>query len=122
MLLTVVVLLAITVGLAAQSRRHFDVSARRYQFRVGGTDGAEIRVPVGALVRITFAAEDIPHSFTTLQPDTHYRINRRAEPGKPITIDFRADRAGTFAFGCTLTIDERCAREMRGTLVVEEHQ
>lgn len=119
-LVTAVALLAVvTATLAAQSRRSFDVSARRYAFRVSGNDGAEIRVPVGALVKITFSAEDIAHSFTTLSPDTHYRINRRAEPGKAITFEFRADKAGTFPFGCMLTIDERCAREMKGTLIVE---
>jgi heme/copper-type cytochrome/quinol oxidase subunit 2 len=112
-------LLAATVVIAAQSKRSFEVSGRRYTFTVTGSEQAEIRVPVGSLVRITFSAEDIAHSFTTLPPDTHYRINRRAEPGKPVTFEFRADRAGRFPFGCTLTIDERCSREMRGVLIVE---
>ena len=113
-------LVSATAGLAAQHVKSFDVSARKYTFRVSGTDGAEIRVPVGALVRIVFTAEDIAHSFTTLEPDTHYRINRRAEPGaKPTVFDFRADKAGTFPFGCILSTDTRCSKEMKGTLIVE---
>ena len=116
---TALALLVATTALVGQSRRAFDVSARKYAFRVSGNEGAEIRVPVGALVKITFVAEDIAHSFTTLAPDTHYRINRRAEPGKPVTFEFRADKAGSFPFGCILTIDDRCVRDMKGTLIVE---
>jgi heme/copper-type cytochrome/quinol oxidase subunit 2 len=112
-----VLAVAVVAGLA-QTRKAFDVTARKYEFRVTGVQGAEIRVPLGAQVKITFAAEDIAHSFTTLD-DNHYRINRRAEPGKPISFEFRADKAGRFPFGCTLTIDERCARDMRGVLMVE---
>jgi heme/copper-type cytochrome/quinol oxidase subunit 2 len=113
-------LVVVSAGVSAQNVKSFDVSARKYTFRVSGSDKAEIRVPVGALVRIVFSAEDIAHSFTTLAPDTHYRINRRAEPGaKPTVFDFRADKAGTFPFGCILATDERCSKEMKGVLIVE---
>ena len=79
----------------------------------------EIRVHVDDLVRITFSAEDIPHSFTI--DDDHYRISRRAEPGKPPTrFEFRADKAGTFEIYCNLSIDPRCRRETIGRLIVEE--
>lgn len=117
--LTTLAVLVTSVAVIAQQRKAFDVTARKYEFRVGGAQAAEIRVPLGAQVKITFTAEDIAHSFTTLD-DNHYRINRRAEPGKPITFEFRADKAGRFPFGCTLSIDERCARDMRGVLIVEE--
>ena len=106
------------VGLVAQSRRDFSVSARKYSFTISGSDAAEIRVKQDDLVRITFTAEDIPHSFTFLG-NNPYRIDRRSEPGKPISFDFRADTPGTFEIGCNLTIDPRCQREMRAKLVVE---
>ncbi len=73
------------VGLVAQNRRDFSVSARKYSFTVSGADGAEIRVAQDDLVTITFSAEDIPHSFTILG-NNPYRIDRRAEPGKPVTL------------------------------------
>ena len=92
------------VGLVAQTRRDFDVSAQRYSFTVSGTDSAEMRVTQDDLVNVTFSAEDIPHSFTVLG-NSPYRIDRRAEPGKPVTFEFRADPAGTFEFCCSLTID-----------------
>jgi heme/copper-type cytochrome/quinol oxidase subunit 2 len=112
-------LAAIVAGgivLAAQNRRDFEVSSRKYAFRVSGNDSAEIRVTQNDLVHVTFSSEDIPHSFTI--EDRHYRIMRRAEAGKPVSFDFRADTAGRFRFFCSLTIDEKC-KEMHGTLIVD---
>ena len=93
------------------------MTGKRYTYVVSGANGPEIRVQQDDLVTITFAAEDIPHSFTV--SDDHYRIDRRAEPGKPVTFRFRADKVGEFEIRCTLTIDQRCLREMRGRLIVE---
>jgi heme/copper-type cytochrome/quinol oxidase subunit 2 len=103
-------------ALVAQSRRDFDVVASKYAFKVSGTDAPEIHVNQNDLVHINFSTTDIPHSFTI--EDAPYRIMRKAEPGKPVSFDFRADQPGRFAFFCNLSIDSRC-KEMRGTLVVE---
>ena len=108
---------AAAVLLVAQSKRDFSVTGKRYTYVVAGANGPEIRVQQDDLVTITFAAEDIPHSFTV--SDDHYRIDRRAEPGTPVTFRFRADKADEFEIRCTLTIDQRCLREMRGRLIVE---
>lgn len=115
--------LAVIVGtgivVVAQSRRDFDVSARKYAFRVSGNNNAEIRVMQNDLVHVTFTSEDIPHSFTIEDhADSHYRIMRRAEPGKAVSFDFRADTPGRFRFYCSLTIDDKC-KDMQGTLIVE---
>jgi heme/copper-type cytochrome/quinol oxidase subunit 2 len=106
------------VGVVAQNKKDVSVSARRYSFKVAGSDAPEIRVQLDDLVTITFVvdADDIPHSFTI---GDHYRIDRRGEPGKPVTIRFRADKAGTFAIQCTLSIDARCLKDMKATLIVE---
>jgi heme/copper-type cytochrome/quinol oxidase subunit 2 len=97
------------VGLGQeQGRREITLTARKFAF-----SEPRIEVAVNDVVRITLVAEDIPHSFTI----DEYRIARRAAPGKPVTFEFRADRAGTFPFYCNLTIDDGC-REMRGELVV----
>lgn len=104
--------------LVAQSKREFNVVGRDYAFKVSGTDRPEIRVSENDLVHITFAAEDMAHSFTIEDKDgSHYRIMRRAEPGRPVSFDFRADKAGTFRFFCSLTIDEKC-KDMQGSLIV----
>ncbi|MCC7009320.1 MAG: cupredoxin domain-containing protein [Acidobacteria bacterium] len=110
------------IGLTAQARRDFNVTARNYAFEVGGSSAPEIRVSQNDLVHITFTAEDIPHSFTIEDHgDSHYRIMRRAEPGKPVSFDFRADTAGRFRFYCSLSIDDRC-KSMQGTLVVQPRE
>jgi heme/copper-type cytochrome/quinol oxidase subunit 2 len=116
--------LAIAVGLlagvtgasvvVAQSKKDIAVSGRKYVYLA--PDGSSvIQVQQGDLVTITFSVEDIPHSFTVPK---HYRIDRRAEPGKPVRFSFMADQAGDFPIQCVLTIDERCQRDMRGTLRV----
>ncbi len=116
-----VVLVAITAAgavLAGQDRHEFEVVARKYAYRVSGADAPEIRVAQNDLVRITFSTEDIPHSFTIEDTQaSHYRTMKRAEPGKPVSWDFRADSAGRFRFYCSLTIDDGC-KKMQGTLIV----
>ena len=91
-----------------QAPREIAITARKYEF-----SQTRIDVTQDDVIRMTLVAEDIPHSFTV---DT-YRIAKRAAPGKPVTFEFRADRAGTFPFYCNLTIDDGC-RKMRGELVV----
>lgn len=112
--------LIMVVGLGAvivaQSRRDISVIGRKYTYVVSDEMEPEIHVKLNDLVSITFTADDIPHSFTI--PDDHYRIDRRAEPGKPVTFQFRADKAGTFEIRCTLSLDPRCLREMKGKLIV----
>ena len=103
-------------GVVAQSKRDVSVTGRKYTFVVSDTNSAEIRVQQDDLVNVVFSVSDIAHSFTI--SDDHYRIDRRAEPGKPVSFRFRADKPGQFEIRCTLTVDERCQREMRGRLVV----
>ena len=109
---------ASAVAFVAQAKRDFAVSARKYSYKItsGGSELADIHVQLDDMVAVTFSADDIAHSFTIAD---HYRIDRRAEPGKPVTIRFRADKAGTFDIRCTLTIDDRCLRDLKGRLVVE---
>jgi heme/copper-type cytochrome/quinol oxidase subunit 2 len=107
-------LVAGSVTFAAQTKREFVVSAHRYAYEIAGTDDVEIRVQQDDLVQVTFSADDIAHSFTL----DEYRINKRAEPGKPVTFSFRADKPGTYAIYCSLAIDERCRKETVASLVV----
>jgi heme/copper-type cytochrome/quinol oxidase subunit 2 len=91
-----------------QARHEITLNARRYEF-----SQPRIEVAANDVVKITLVAEDIPHTFTI----DEYLISKRAAPGRPVTFEFRADRAGSFPFFCNLTIEDGC-REMRGTLVV----
>jgi cytochrome c oxidase subunit II len=109
-----VLLLVLAAGaLSAQEQaptaRPFAVTARRYRF-----DPPRIEVFQDDLVRIELKTADIPHSMTM----DAYRIAKKVAPGKPVTFEFRADRAGTFPFYCNLQAEDGC-RQMRGEFVVK---
>jgi len=89
--------------------RSFHVVARKYSY-----SEPRIEVRQNDLVKITFEAADIAHSFTIDEP---YRIAKRAAPGHPVVFEFRADKIGTFEFYCSLKTDDGC-RKMKGQLVV----
>ena len=72
-----------------------------------------IEVQKDDLVKVTFHARDIAHSFTI----DAYRIAKRAAAGQTIVFEFRADQTGTFPFYCNLTQDDKC-RQMKGELIV----
>jgi len=87
-----------------------EVAVRADQFAFSPTS---IEVQKDDIVKITFTAVDIPHSFTM----EGYRIAKRAAAGQTVTFELRADRTGTFPFVCNLTQDDRC-KQMHGQLVV----
>ena len=93
---------------AQGSAREFTINGDHFAF-----SPVRIEVQKDDLVKITFNARDIAHSFTIDQ----YRIAKRAAAGQSVTFEFRADQPGTFRFYCNLTMDERC-RKMEGELVV----
>jgi heme/copper-type cytochrome/quinol oxidase subunit 2 len=93
---------------AQGSAREFTVYGDEFKF-------APLRLEVQKddLVKITFTARDIAHSFTI----DNYRIAKRAAAGQSVTFEFRADQVGTHRFYCNLTQDDRC-RRMEGQLIV----
>ena len=93
---------------AQGTAREFTINGNQYAF-----SPLRIEVQKDDLVKITFTASDIPHSFTIDQ----YRIAKRAGAGQTVVFEFRADQAGTHRFYCNLTQDDRC-RRMEGQLVV----
>lgn len=111
-----VTLVATGAAAVEQSKREVTVVGRKYTYDITDSSGPVIRVRVDDLVTVNFSVSDIAHSFTV--SDDHYRIDKRAEPGKPVAISFRASDVGEFEIRCTLSIDARCAKEMRGRLIV----
>jgi cytochrome c oxidase subunit II len=93
---------------AQGTAREFTIHANQFAF-----SPLRIEVQKDDLVKITFTASDIPHSFTLDQ----YRIAKRAGAGQTVVFEFRADQAGTHRFYCNLTQDDRC-RRMEGQLIV----
>ena len=64
-------------------------------------------------MKLTVHSEDNAYSLTI----DEYRVSRRVPAGGSTTLEFRADRPGTFAFYSNMTNDARHA-QMRGELVV----
>ena len=88
--------------------REFTVSGNAFAF-----SPSSLTVNKNDLVKITFTAQDMPHSFTI----DDYRIVKRAGAGQTVTFEFRADRTGPFTFYCNLSQDAKC-KDMKGTLTV----
>lgn len=92
----------------APNRREFSITAREYRFAP-----QRIEVSKDDLVKLTIHSEDNAYSLTI----DEYRVSRRVPPGGATSLEFRADRAGTFRFYSNLTSDSRHA-DMGGELVV----
>ena len=86
----------------------FFVTAQRYSF-----EPATLEVHQGDVVGVTIQSADIPHSFTI----DEYRISKRAGADAGVTVEFLADRVGSFTIYCSLTAEEGC-RSMQGVLIV----
>ena len=106
------VLAAATLGSPARASqgtvREFTVRGDQFAF-----SPSRIEVQKDDVVKVTFTAVDIAHSFTM---DGAYRIAKRAGAGQSVTFEFRA--SGSERFYCNLTQDERC-RQMHGEVVVK---
>jgi cytochrome c oxidase subunit 2 len=105
----------VAVPLAGPSLLRAQGTAREFTINGDHFAFAPLRIEVQKddLVKITFSARDIAHSFTIDQ----YRIAKRAGAGQTVVFEFRADQVGTHRFYCNLTADDRC-RKMEGQLVV----
>ena len=84
------------------------LTARNYAFTPN-----RIEIIKDDLVSLTIEGADQVHSFAI----DEFRIAKRIAPGNTVTIEFRADRAGSFNYYCNIAADPGC-KAMRGTLVV----
>ena len=90
------------------NRREFDLTAANYRFTPD-----RVEVKQDELVKLTVRSADVAYSVTI----DEYRVSKRVPAGGEVTFEFRADRAGEFAFYSNLTSDSRHAA-MKGRLVV----
>jgi cytochrome c oxidase subunit 2 len=102
---------ALGAGQAASSGYHeFTMTAKNYEF-----DPSVITVKKGEKVRLFITATDRDHGIKI----QGYDIDQVLKKGSTATIEFTADKAGTFEFKCSVY----CGmghRKMKGKLVVEE--
>jgi heme/copper-type cytochrome/quinol oxidase subunit 2 len=92
----------------APTRREFTLTARNYSFSPNRIEATQ-----DDLIKLTVQSEDNAYGFTIEE----YRLSKRVPAGGSTTIEFRADRAGTFTFYSGLKNDAR-HDQMRGQLVV----
>ena len=92
----------------APTRREFTVTARDYSFSPNRVEAQQ-----DDLIKLTVHSADNAYGFTI----DDYRVSKRVPAGGSTVIEFRADRAGTFAFYSNLSNDARHS-QMRGQLVV----
>jgi cytochrome c oxidase subunit 2 len=88
----------------------FTMTAKNYDF-----DPNVITVKKGEKVRLLVTSTDRDHGIKI----EGYDINQVVKKGQTATIEFTADKAGTFEFKCSVY----CGmghRRMKGKLVVEE--
>ena len=95
-------------GASQGTVREFTVRGDQYAF-----SPSRIEVQKDDIVKVTFTAVDMPHSFVM---DGPYRIAKRAGAGQTVTFEFRA--SGSERFYCNLSQDDRC-KGMHGDLVVK---
>jgi len=86
------------------------MTAKKYQF-----DPAVITIKKGEKVRLIITAADHDHGFKIEDLD----INQVLKKGDPTTIEFTANKAGTFEFKCSVFCGMGHGK-MKGKLVVED--
>src|SRR5580700_11984772 len=102
---------AVAAEQAAPATVHeITMTAKNYEF-----DPAVITVKKGDKVRLVITATDRKHGIKI----EGYDIDQVLNTGDPTTVEFTADKVGTFEFKCSVY----CGmghRKMKGKLVVEE--
>ena len=88
--------------------KEFKITAKQFQF-----NPATIEVNKGDKVRLIVTSVDVPHGISIPE----YGINERLDPGKPVTIEFTADKQGTFTAFCSVFCGSGHAG-MKGKLIV----
>ena len=88
--------------------KEFKLTARQFSF-----EPEIIEVNKGDKVRLIVTSIDIPHGIKIAE----YGINERLDVGKPVTIEFTADKEGTFTAFCSVFCGSGHSN-MKGKLIV----
>ena len=89
--------------------KSFDVTAKQWEFIP-----ATIRVQQGDTVQLKVTSIDVTHGLTI----SAFGIKENLEPNQTVTVEFVADKVGTFSMICSVFCGEGHA-EMRGSIIVE---
>lgn len=94
---------------AKSSVKSFDVTAKKWEF-----NPHTIGVRLGDTVRLIVKSEDVSHGFSI--PD--FKVNQTINAGETATIEFVADKKGSFTFSCSVYCGTGHGN-MKGTLIVQ---
>jgi len=89
--------------------KEFSITAKQWEF-----SPSTITVNKGDTVRITIKSIDVSHGFHL--PD--FNINQQINPGKPVMVEFIADKTGNFPFSCSILCGKG-HKGMTGELIVK---
>lgn len=89
--------------------KEFRIEARQFVF-----EPETIEVNKGDKVRLIVTSKDVPHGIAIRE----YGINERLEVNKPTTIEFTADKEGTFTAFCSVFCGSGHSG-MKGKIVVK---
>ena len=88
--------------------KEFKMTAKQFAF-----EPSTIEVNKGDKVRLIVTSTDVPHGIAIPE----YGINQRLDPGIPATIEFTADKQGTFSAYCSVACGSG-HRDMKGKIIV----
>lgn len=89
--------------------REFAMTAKQFVF-----EPAVIEVNKGDRVKLVVTSTDVPHGISIPE----YGINERLDPGRPVTIEFTADKEGTFTTFCSVFCGSGHSN-MKGKIIVK---
>ena len=89
--------------------KEFRITAKQFEF-----SPSVIEVNKGDKVRLIVTSTDVPHGIAIKE----YGINERLEVGKPATIEFTADKSGSFTAFCSVFCGSGHG-SMKGKLIVK---
>ena len=88
--------------------REFTMTAKQFVF-----EPAVIEFNKGDRIKLIVTSTDVPHGISIPE----YGINERLDPGKPKTIEFTADKEGSFTAFCSVFCGSGHSN-MKGKIIV----
>ena len=89
--------------------KEFEITAKQFSFEPN-----VITVNKGDRVKLKVTSADVTHGFSI----NEFGVTQNLEPGKTATVEFVADKSGTFPFYCSVVCGSGHSG-MKGQLVVK---
>ena len=96
-------------GSSGAEIKEFRITAKQFSF-----EPESIEVSKGDKVRLIVTSVDVAHGISIPE----YQINERLDVGKPVTIEFTADKSGSFAEFCSVFCGQGHGK-MKGSIIVK---